>query len=73
MRRVPDRNKAGLNAGVERLTYTVEELCRVLGRNRMGVYEDLRKGRIPSRRLGTRYIISRKAIERWLEGDETAA
>ena len=72
MGRVRDRKKAGSN-GVERLTYTVEELCRALGRNRMGVYEDLRSGRIPSRRLGTRYIISRKAIDRWLEGDKSAA
>jgi len=72
MGRAPDRKKAPSN-GVERLTYTVEELCRALGRNRMGVYEDLREGRIPSRKLGSRYIISRKAIERWLAGDKSAA
>ena len=53
---------------VERATYTVDELAVVLGRNRVGIYADLAANLIPHRRLGKRYIISRTAIHRWLEG-----
>jgi excisionase family DNA binding protein len=66
-RKTKGESKPAPEAGVDRLTYTVEELCEAIGRNRVGVYADLAAGRIPSRRLGNRYIISRAAIQRWLE------
>lgn len=55
---------------VERLTYTVPELCKALRRNRAGIYQDLAEGKIPARRLGNRYIISRAAIDAWLAGSD---
>ena len=74
MKRTPARKTAKATQGnVERLTYTVPELCRALGRNRVGIYADLASGIIPSRRLGNRYIISRAAIDKWLSGSDVVA
>jgi excisionase family DNA binding protein len=60
---------------VERATYTVDELAVLLGRGRLSVYADLAAGRIPSRRLGNKYVLSRAVIHRWLDeaGGKTAA
>jgi excisionase family DNA binding protein len=58
---------------VERATYTVDELAVLLGRGRISVYADLSSGRIPSRRLGNKYVISRAAIHRWLEDNDGAS
>jgi excisionase family DNA binding protein len=60
---------------VERATYSVDELAVLLGRGRLSVYADLAAKRIPSRKLGNKYVISRAVIHRWLEnaGTETAA
>jgi excisionase family DNA binding protein len=57
---------------VQRATYTVDELAALLGRHRLSVYTDLAEGRIPSRRLGHKYIISRAAIHQWLENPDVA-
>ena len=57
---------------VERATYTVDELAVLLGRGRLSVYTDLASKRIPSRRLGNKYVISRAVIHRWLEKADSA-
>ena len=50
-----------------RPTYSsVDDLARELGISRQKAYTELRTGRIPSIRLGRRWIIPRSAIEVWL-------
>jgi excisionase family DNA binding protein len=50
----------------ERLTLTVEEAAEILGIGRSLCYELVRRGEIPSLRLGGRWVIPRKAIEEML-------
>lgn len=64
------RRRVQKRTSVERATYTVDELAALLGRNRIGIYSDLASGAIPSRRLGNRYIISRAAVHKWLDGTD---
>lgn len=52
------------------LTVTVAECARMLGISRSQCYESLKSGEIPSRRIGSKYIISRHRIERWIDGTE---
>lgn len=59
--------------GIKRATITVEQLAKKLGRNRVGVYDDLRAGRIPARRLGRRFIICEATIDAWLAGSDVVA
>ncbi len=51
---------------MESLTYSVEEAARVLGIGRNGAYEAVRRGDIPSIRIGKRYLIPKAALERLL-------
>jgi excisionase family DNA binding protein len=56
-----------------RLTYTVEEAGGLLGIGHSLVYELAKKGTLPGvRRLGTRYVVSKAALDAWLEGGEAA-
>jgi excisionase family DNA binding protein len=50
----------------DRLTYTVEELGQILGLGRSATYTALRKGVIPTIRIGRRFVIPKPAIEEWL-------
>jgi excisionase family DNA binding protein len=45
---------------------SVDELATELGLSRQSVYTGLRNGRIPSIRLGKRFVIPRAAISAWL-------
>jgi excisionase family DNA binding protein len=47
----------------DRLTVTVEEAARMLGVSRALGYELVRRGEIPSLRLGRRVVVPRKALE----------
>jgi excisionase family DNA binding protein len=48
---------------------SLEEAASYLGLDRRTVLSQLvRKGRIPCRRAGSRYLISRAALDRWLAG-----
>jgi excisionase family DNA binding protein len=47
----------------ERLTLTVEEAASVLGVSRALGYELVRRGEIPSLRLGRRIVVPRLALE----------
>lgn len=51
----------------ERKTYTVEEAAERLGISRNSAYEAVRRGEIPSLRIGRRVLIPRAALERMLE------
>lgn len=50
----------------EKLTLTVEEMAKELGISRPHAFEQVRQGIIPARKLGRRWIISRKSLEDWL-------
>lgn len=50
----------------ERLTYTVLEAAALLGIGRSVAYEAVRRGDIPSLRIGARLLVPRVALERLL-------
>jgi excisionase family DNA binding protein len=51
----------------ERLTMTVTETADALGISRNTAYQLVRKGDIPSVRLGRRLVIPKTALNAWLE------
>jgi excisionase family DNA binding protein len=60
------------NAAVQartRLTLTVEEVAATLGISRAFAYEAVRRGEIPSIRIGRRVLVPRAALERLIDGD----
>jgi excisionase family DNA binding protein len=51
-----------------RLTYAVEEAAELLGIGRSLCYQLAQEGTLPGvRRLGRRYVVSRAALDAWLE------
>ena len=53
----------------EQATINVEAAARLLGIGRQTAYELARQGKLPgARRLGRRIVVSRKALEMFLEG-----
>ena len=48
---------------VERLTYTVDEAAQLLGISRNSAYEAVRRGEIPTIRLGRRILVPRNRLE----------
>ncbi len=57
-----------MNLEEKRATYDVPEAARILGIGRSAAYEAVRRGEIPSIRLGKRLVVPRAALERLLEG-----
>jgi excisionase family DNA binding protein len=53
----------------ERPTVTVEEAGEVLGVSRASAYEAVRKGEIPSIKIGRRIVVPTAALRRKLELD----
>ncbi len=53
---------------MERQTVTVEEAARALGIGRGSAYEAVKRGDIPSIRVGRRIVVPRAALERLLGG-----
>lgn len=64
----PDLAPGATELGPERLTLTVEEAAAVLGISRAFAYEAVRRGEIPSIRIGRRVLVPRAALERLLDG-----
>lgn len=52
---------------------TAEMVAKELGVSLNLVYRQLKTGTIPSVRVGDRFLISRDAFERWLNGEATKA
>ena len=50
----------------DRVTLTVEETASLLGVGRSAAYEAVRRGDLPSRRLGRRLIVPVPALLAWL-------
>lgn len=53
-----------------RLTLTVEEAAALLGISRNSAYEAVRRGEIPSVRIGGRIVIPRQRFLDWLGADD---
>jgi len=60
----PERDRP---APVGSLTYTVAEVADMLRLNLGGTYRMIRSGDIPSRKLGGRWVIPRRAFHTWLD------
>lgn len=54
-------------------TYRVEEAARLLGIGRNQCYEALKRGELPSIRVGKRLLVPRAALDRLLENGRSAA
>ena len=48
-------------------TYRPDDLARMLGISRNGVYTALRNGKIPHIRIGRRFVIPKAAVESWFQ------
>jgi len=46
----------------ERLTFTVDEVARLLGISRSGAYDSIARGEIPSLRIGRRVLVPREPL-----------
>jgi excisionase family DNA binding protein len=44
----------------ERLTFTVDEVARLLGISRSGAYDSIARGEIPSLNIGRRVLVPRE-------------
>jgi excisionase family DNA binding protein len=53
----------------DRLTTTVEEAAALLGIGRNTAYEAVRRGEIPTIKIGRRLLVPRAALDRMLAGD----
>ena len=51
----------------EKLTITVPDVGKVLGIGRSQAYEAVRRGEIPTIKIGRRILVPTKALERMLE------
>lgn len=60
------QSPTGIGALEERTTLTVAETGRLLGLGRSAAYEAVRRGDIPSRRVGRRIVVPAPALLRWL-------
>lgn len=58
---------------MDRQTITVEEAAQVLGISRSSAYEAVRRGELPTIRIGRRYVVPRVALERMLSEPGNAA
>ena len=57
----------GIAAMSEPLTYTVEEAAELLGIGRNTCYEAVKRGEIPSIRIGGRILVPREALHQFLK------
>lgn len=69
---LPQQRATSTNPTVEPAVYTVEQAAELLGVARSTAYELVRSGRIPARRLGGRWVISRTRFHAWLDADTTS-
>ncbi|MEU2104300.1 helix-turn-helix domain-containing protein [Nocardia sp. NPDC019255] len=73
MRKESDMQLVRGSGGVRRadpVTYTVDEVAALLGVSRGNAYQFVNDGVIPAKRMGRRWVISRKAFHAWLESSD---
>ena len=56
----------------ERLAYTVEEAAAALGIGRDLIYDEIRTGRLRSKKAGARRVIGRHHLLEWLDSDSAS-
>jgi excisionase family DNA binding protein len=57
-----------------RFTYSIQEVADLLGIGRSLAYELAQEGTLPGvKRLGRRYVVSRAALDAWLESPQPCA
>jgi excisionase family DNA binding protein len=61
-----DRSAGIITTGPDRLTLTVEEAAASLGISRASAYEAVRRGDVPSIRIGRRILVPKAALARLL-------
>ncbi len=54
-----------------KLTFTVEEVAKMLGIGRNSAYEAVARGEIPTIRVGKRLLVPKAALEKLLSGNQT--
>lgn len=54
----------------DRLTYTVQEVAKLLGINHKGVYTAIAENSFPHVKVGRRILIPRRAFDCWLGSAE---
>lgn len=54
----------------DRLAFDVPEVAAKIGMSKTGVWNAIRAGLIPVRRIGRRVLVSRQALERFLAGGD---
>jgi excisionase family DNA binding protein len=59
--------------GAQPLSYTITSACNATGIGRSRLYEKIKSGEIPLRKLGKRSLILKKDLERFLESLPTVA
>ncbi len=59
--------------GQERITLTIVEVAALLGISRALAYELVKRGELPSLRLGRRVVVPRKALEAFVEAATRAS
>jgi excisionase family DNA binding protein len=64
---VPMTTRPDESQAAARLTYTVEEVARLLGISRNSAYEAVRRGEIPTIRIGRRILVPRNRLDDLLE------
>lgn len=70
---VTGRDDPAPDIPVRRATVTLAEAAQVLGISRSTAYELARTGELPVLRLGRRLVISKRALDRLLEGEAPSA
>jgi excisionase family DNA binding protein len=63
-------DEAAPGAIFERLACTVAEAATILGIGRDLLYDEIRTGRLRSKKAGARRIIGRHHLLEWLDGDQ---
>lgn len=56
---------------MDRLTYSVDEVAKLLGIGRNSAYRAVQTGELPSLRIGRRVVVPRRALEEWLTERES--
>ena len=65
--RVDPSDPISVNDLPGREIYTVSQVARMLNMNLGTIYQLLRNGVIPAKRLGRRWVISRNRFHEWLD------
>jgi excisionase family DNA binding protein len=59
-------------SSTDRQVYTPEEVAKLLGLHPNSVYTMLKSGELPGVRAGRKWLISKRRLDAWLDGGESA-